>query len=186
MFTEDQTLGYMLIRENGLYGKKDLLLTDQLIGDVSDRAALTEDNDNKAFALVTAWARGRRHGMKLEVPDSMITDFRKDHEAKSAQAFQEQKASKESEAATAIKSSKENTMRAGELASTIMQAQYELGNFEVELAENEKFVASLEEPCESKEAECVKRQKLRQEEITAISEATKNPVSYTHLRAHET
>merc|ERR1719281_1335039 len=97
----------------------------------------------------------------------------KDNEAKAAQAFQELKASKEKEAATAIKSSKEKTMRAGELALTIVQTQDELGDSEVELAENEKFVASLEEQCKSKDAEWAERQKLRQEEITAISEAIK-------------
>ena len=53
-----------------------------------------------------------------------------------------------------------------------MQAQDELGNFEVELAENEKFVASLEEQCESKKAEWAQRQKLRQEEMKEKAEST--------------
>merc|ERR1719311_1372610 len=78
MFTEEQTLGYMLIRENGLCGKKDILITDQLMGGAADCAALAEGNGNKAFALGTKWARGKCYGMKLEVTDAMIKDFNKD------------------------------------------------------------------------------------------------------------
>jgi len=78
MFTEEKTLGFMLIRENGLCGEKDALLTDHLLGGAADCAALAEGNGNKAFALGTKWARGKCYGMKLETTDAMIADFNKD------------------------------------------------------------------------------------------------------------
>merc|ERR1719163_1319474 len=92
-------------------------------------------------------------------------------EEKAKSGFGELKASKvaEQEAATTAIETKQT--RVGELAVSVVQAQDDLEDTTEEVAESEKFAKQLETQCGTKEQEWAEREKLRAEEIQAISEA---------------
>jgi septal ring factor EnvC (AmiA/AmiB activator) len=92
-------------------------------------------------------------------------------EAKSVKGFEELKASKESEIELASEAIETKTARAGELAVSVVQTQDALDDATKELADTQKFIATLEAQCGTKEKEWAARQKARAEEVAAISEA---------------
>merc|ERR1719265_1542694 len=63
------------------------------------------------------------------------------------------------------------TVRVGELAVSAVQTKDALEDTIQEVADNEKFSASLDEQCASKQKEWAVRQKARADEIAAISDA---------------
>merc|ERR1719353_851619 len=92
-------------------------------------------------------------------------------EEKAAAGYLELKASKEEEIKVATQAVEAKQTRAGELAVSVVQTADDLEDTEEEVAETEKFAAQLESECGTKEKEWAEREKLRNEEITAISEA---------------
>jgi len=92
-------------------------------------------------------------------------------EAKGAAGFAELKASKEKEVEMATEAIETKMARAGELAVSVVQTKDALEDATVELAATEKFAAQLKSQCATKEGEWAERSKLRNEEISAISEA---------------
>merc|ERR1719235_666947 len=92
-------------------------------------------------------------------------------EEKAVAGFGELKASKEEEQAAATQAIETKQVRVGELAVSIVQAQDDLEDTIEEVADSEKFAKTLEEQCGVKEKEWAEREKLRAEEIQAISEA---------------
>merc|ERR1719238_668916 len=92
-------------------------------------------------------------------------------EGESAKGFADLKASKEAEAAAAAEAIKTKTARSGELAVTVVQTEDDIDDANKEVADNEKFLATLREACPGKEKEWEERQKGRAEEVAAISEA---------------
>merc|ERR1719161_1217376 len=89
-------------------------------------------------------------------------------EATAAQGFADLKAAKTSEVTAAIE---QKTKRSGELAVEIAQTEDDLEDTEAEVAETEKFLVDLAGQCDAKKAEWSERQKMRAEEVAAISEA---------------
>ncbi len=81
------------------------------------------------------------------------------------------KGSKEQEIKLATEAIETKTARAGELAVSVVQTQDALEDATSEAAETEKFIATLKETCVTKEKEWADRQKMRAEEVSAISEA---------------
>jgi uncharacterized protein YegL len=73
---KENSKGYMLIRENGLCGKKGKLLSRKVHG-AADCAALANGAKLTAFTLGTRFARGRCYGMPLKVKADMIKTFNK-------------------------------------------------------------------------------------------------------------
>merc|ERR1719321_1129427 len=61
--------------------------------------------------------------------------------------------------------------RAGELAVSVVQTKDALEDANEESADTTKFLATLEKDCATKEKEMAERSNLRNQEITAISEA---------------
>merc|ERR1719217_2054818 len=92
-------------------------------------------------------------------------------EEKAITGYGELKASKEKEAEIATEAIETKTSRSGELAVSVVQTKDSLQDATVELADTQKFIAQLESECATKEKEWAVRQKLRAEEISAISEA---------------
>merc|ERR1719389_1552761 len=92
-------------------------------------------------------------------------------EAKAVTGFGELKASKESEVELASEAIETKTARAGELAVSVVQTKDALDDATKELADTQKFIATLKAQCGTKEAEFAARQKARAEEVAAISEA---------------
>merc|ERR1719235_3085839 len=73
---KENSKGYMLIRENGLCGKKGKLLSRKTAS-AAECAALAQRRKLSSFALGSGrrWARGRCWGMKLKVKADMIKAF---------------------------------------------------------------------------------------------------------------
>merc|ERR1719355_320611 len=92
-------------------------------------------------------------------------------EAKAAAAFADLSASKTKEIQVATAAIESKTVRSGELAVSTVQAQNALDDSEAELADAEKFAATLKVQCAEKTTEFQARSKLRAEEVAAISEA---------------
>merc|ERR1719487_2504161 len=92
-------------------------------------------------------------------------------EARSVEGFAELKASKEAEQEAATKAIESKQVRVGELAVSVVQSQDDLEDTLQEAADTEKFAKQLEEQCATKEKEWAEREKLRAEEIQAISDA---------------
>merc|ERR1719199_2332044 len=92
-------------------------------------------------------------------------------EAKAAAAFADLSASKTKEIQVATAAIETKTVRSGELAVSTVQAQNALDDSEAELAEAEKFAATLKVQCVEKTKEWQARSALRAQEVAAISEA---------------
>merc|ERR550537_857092 len=78
--------------------------------------------------------------------------------------------SKEQEIAAAGKAVEKKTGRIGELAVSAVQAEADLKDTQEAMDEDTKFKANLAAQCATKSKEWDARQKLRAEEVTAISE----------------
>jgi len=73
---EEKTLGFMLVREEGICGAKGRWLTKRLNGGAADCAALAEGAGFTSFALGIRWARGRCRAMNLKVTADVFKKFK--------------------------------------------------------------------------------------------------------------
>merc|ERR1719393_527179 len=95
----------------------------------------------------------------------------KKDEAASVEGYAELKAAKTAEVNAATSAIEKKTKRSGELAVEIAQTEDDLEDTKAEVAETEKFLGDLATQCKSKKDEWAERQKMRAEEVSAISEA---------------
>merc|ERR1719274_164298 len=102
--------------------------------------------------------------------ESNLAGAEKD-EAAAVAGFESLTSSKETEIEVATQAIETKTVRVGELAVSVVQTKDALEDTIQEVADNEKFSASLEEQCASKQKEWDVRQKARADEIAAISDA---------------
>merc|ERR1719207_137498 len=116
---------------------------------------------------------GEITGMLKAMLDEMQGDNKstKNDEFAAAKGYEELKAAKTSEVNAATAAIEQKTKRSGELAVEIAQTQDDLEDTEAEVAETEKFLVDLAGQCDAKKAEWSERQKMRAEEVQAISEA---------------
>merc|ERR1719230_316345 len=91
-------------------------------------------------------------------------------EAESKSSFETLMTSKTSEIGAAGKAIETKTARVGQVAVEIVQNQADLQSTEKAVAENVEFKANLAKTCATKQKEWDERQKLRKEEIEAISD----------------
>jgi len=94
-------------------------------------------------------------------------------EATAASGFEELSAAKQSEIASATSAIESKTKRAGEVAVEIVQTRDDKEDTEAEVAETQAFVGDLKKQCAEKKATWDERQKMRAEEISAVSQAIK-------------
>merc|ERR1719272_1208656 len=92
-------------------------------------------------------------------------------EDKATAGFNDLKASKNKEVEVATEAIETKTGRSGEIAVSVVQTADGLEDTQNELADTQKFVQQLEQECATKEQEFAARQKLRAEEVSAISQA---------------
>merc|ERR1719335_2052185 len=92
-------------------------------------------------------------------------------EDKAVAGYGDLKASKEKEVEMATEAIETKTVRAGELAVSVVQTKDGAEDAAAEAAETEKFIATLESQCATKEKEWAERSKARAMEVEAISEA---------------
>merc|ERR1719324_1477496 len=112
-------------------------------------------------------------GMLKAMLDEMSADAAatKKDEASSVEGYGELKAAKTAEVNAATSAIEKKTKRSGELAVEIAQTEDDLEDTKAEGAETEKFLGDLATQCKSKKDEWAERQKMRAEEVSAISEA---------------
>merc|ERR1719387_1987658 len=92
-------------------------------------------------------------------------------EEKAIAGYADLKSSKEKQIEMATEAIETKMARKGQLAVSVVQTKDSLEDSEQELADTEKFAEQLKQQCGTKEKEWAEREKLRSEEIAAISEA---------------
>merc|ERR1719299_136063 len=138
--------------------------------DVSDRRealAFLEDSSESTGASdqIVGILKAMKDDMEAELKEA-IAD-----EEKAVAGYLDLKASKEKEIEMATEAIETKMGRAGELAVSVVQTKDALEDETEEAAETTKFLSTLEKDCATKEAEMAERVKMRNMEITAISEA---------------
>jgi len=92
-------------------------------------------------------------------------------EAEAAKAYSDLKAAKEKEIGEQTAQSDTKTAQLGDTVERLAAAKADLKDTTVTLAADTKFLADLKTRCGDMDAEFAMRSKMRQEEITAVSEA---------------
>merc|ERR1719160_713961 len=92
-------------------------------------------------------------------------------EEKAIAGFADLKASKEKEIEMATEAIETKTGRSGEIAVSVVQTKDSLEDTTDELADVQKLLSQLATECKTKEAEWAETEKIRAEEVKAISEA---------------
>merc|ERR1719271_2141931 len=108
----------------------------------------------------------------LEEMEGDLATAKKD-EATAASGFEELSAAKEAEIASATSAIESKTKRSGEVAVEVVQTQDDMEDTQEEVAETSAFIGDLAAQCAEKKGDWAERQKMRAEEISAISEAIK-------------
>jgi len=161
-----------LLQQNGNNLKKKLqhaLSSSQVVSssDKKDVMAFLEQSGD--YAPASGQIVGILKNMKDEM-DKSIKSLVKDEEDAVA-GFGDLKAAKEQEIEVAEESIEAKTKRVGELALSIVQAEDGVDDSTKEKANADKFLATLSTQCVTKQQEYDARTKMRQDEISAISEA---------------
>merc|ERR1719364_538090 len=108
----------------------------------------------------------------LEEMEGDLSTAKKD-EATAVSGFEELSAAKAAEIASATSAIESKTKRSGEVAVEVVQTKDDLEDTLAEVSETEAFLGDLGKQCAEKKSEWAERQKMRAEEISAISEAIK-------------
>jgi len=118
---------------------------------------------------------GQIVGILKQMKDEMAADLKQatTEEQQAAGSFNSLKAAKTSEIKLASEQIETKTARSGELAVAVVQTKDQLEDEKDELADTEKFSATLKAQCGTKQQEWDERSKTRNDEIAAISEAIK-------------
>merc|ERR1719214_352654 len=120
-------------------------------------------------------ASGEIVGMLKAMKDEMDKDLGgavADEEA-AAKGFEELAAAKNDEISAASEAIESKTVRSGDLAVSVTTTADDIEDTTAEMKETEAFLANLASQCALKKKEWAARQKMRSEEISAISEAIK-------------
>merc|ERR1719378_145499 len=136
-------------------------------GDRREALAFLEDSDESMGASdqIVGILKAMKDDMEAELKDAIA------EEEKAIAGYGDLKASKEKEIEMATEAIETKMARAGELAVSVVQSKDALEDAQEEAADTTKFLATLEKDCATKEAEMAERVKMRNMEITAISEA---------------
>merc|ERR1719393_406742 len=94
-------------------------------------------------------------------------------EEKAQAGFEELAAAKNAEIQAASEAIESKTVRSGDLAVSVTTTADDIEDTTAEMKETEAFVANLASTCALKKKEFADRQKMRAEEISAVSEAIK-------------
>jgi hypothetical protein len=126
-----------------------------------------EENGDYAPASgqIVGILKGMKDDMEAELKESIAS------EDKAIAGFADLKASKEKEIEMATEAIETKTQRSGEIAVSVVQTKDSLEDTTDELADVEKLLNQLSTECATKEKEWAETQKVRAEEVKAISEA---------------
>merc|ERR1719201_1531281 len=118
---------------------------------------------------------GEITGILKEMTDTMsktLSEAESD-EAQSIKSFDELMAAKTKEVQALSKTIEAKTVRIGDLAVEIAQMKADLSDTQAALLDDKKFLADMDKNCAAKTAEHDANQKLRGEELVALSETIK-------------
>merc|ERR1719191_2551214 len=132
-------------------------------------AFLEQGSDAEEFSTGAGEILGILKQMKEEMEGNLATAV--SDEAKAVEGFNSLEASKETEVEVATEAIETKTARSGELAVSVVQTKNALEDAEEEIANAGKYAEQLAAQCAEKEKEVAERQKMRAEEISAISQA---------------
>merc|ERR1719197_379466 len=120
-------------------------------------------------------ASGEIMGILKAMKDEMDKDLNGavSAEDEAAAGFEELAAAKNSEISAASSAIESKTVRSGELAVATTTMADDIEDTTAEMKETQAFLANLAEQCATKKKEWAERQKMRAEEVSAISEAIK-------------
>merc|ERR1719155_50612 len=123
----------------------------------------------------SAQSSGEIMGMLKAMLEEMEGDLAtaKSDEATSVSGFEELSAAKAAEISSATSAIEAKTKRSGEVAVEVVQTQDDLEDTEKEVKETQGFIGDLATQCAEKKGDWAERQKMRAEEVSAISEAIK-------------
>jgi len=118
---------------------------------------------------------GQITGMLKSMQEEMEGDLKsaEDSEASAVAGNEELRQAKTDEISAASAAIESKTKRAGELAVEIVQTRDDKEDTDAEIAETEGFLGNLATQCAEKKAQWADRQKMRSEEVAAISQAVK-------------
>merc|ERR1719453_502395 len=118
---------------------------------------------------------GEITGMLKAMLEEMEGDLAtaKKGDATAASGFEELSAAKSAEIASATSAIESKTKRSGEVAVEVVQTADDVEDTEAEVKETQAFIGDLAAQCAEKKGDWAERQKMRAEEVSAISEAIK-------------
>merc|ERR1719156_139204 len=161
--------GAALLQLPGVSGLKKIVESYPKMDSIDRRTAMAflEDSSESTGASdqIVGILKAMKDDMEAELKDAIA------EEEKSIAGFGDLKASKEKEIEMATEAIETKMARSGELAVSVVQTKDALEDANEEAAETQKFLATLEKDCATKEKEMAERTKMRNMEITAISEA---------------
>merc|ERR1719146_146867 len=129
--------------------------------------AFLEDSSESTGASdqIVGILKAMKDDMEAELKEAIAS------EEKSVAGYNDLKAPKEKEIEMATEAIETKMARAGELAVSVVQTKDALEDAQEEAADTTKFLSTLESDCATKTKEMAERTKMRNMEITAISEA---------------
>jgi len=137
--------------------------------DKKDITAFLENKQVSGYSPVSGEIVGILKSMKDEMEKTMKDT--ETTETSSASGFEDLKAAKDKEIEIASEAIESKTKRVGELAVAIVQSADSVEDATGEKADAEKFLSTLGTQCKEKAAAFSEREKMRTEEVSAISEA---------------
>merc|ERR1719201_549326 len=136
-------------------------------------AFLDQGSDDQESSNTQSQGAGEILGILKNMKDEMEKDLAdmQAQEVKDHESFNELKAAKNEEISLNEKAVIEKEKRIGALALTMSEDDHALEDAEEEKANAEKFKANMAEQCATVEKDKAMREKMRAEEIAAVSEA---------------
>merc|ERR1719454_234447 len=135
------------------------------------RESVTDFLQGKESAQSSGEITGMLKAMLEEMEGDLATA--EEDEATAVSGFDELSAAKAAEIASATSAIESTTKRAGEVAVEVVQTKDDLEDTKAEVSETSAFLGDLGKQCAEKKSEWSERQKMRAEEVSAISEAIK-------------
>merc|ERR1719407_221166 len=135
------------------------------------RESVTDLLQGKESAQSSGEIMGMLKAMLEEMEGDLATA--KTDEATAVSGFEELSAAKAAEISSATAAIEAKTKRSGEVAVEVVQTKDDMEDTEAEAKETQAFIGELATQCAEKKGDWAERQKMRAEEISAISEAIK-------------
>jgi len=131
--------------------------------------AFLEQRANGDYVPQSGQIVGILKSMKEDMEKSLAEETAE--ETSAVAGFGDLKAAKSQEVSVASAAIESKTAQSGELAVLVAQGKNALEDSEAELADTQKYIASLKISCEEQQKAWTARQAARAEEVSAISEA---------------